>query len=479
MSTTVNVYGDTLASGEHARLKRATVKIHPSATPLTRASSKPSARQVGSYQLVRKVGYGGMGQVWEAVHTGLQKRVAIKFLSAELCAGRSAAMVERFLQEGVLACQVTHPNIVDVTDVGVHEEIPYLVMEFLDGLSLGERLQEGFIPWQEVVDLFLPVTAALHAAHKAGVVHRDIKPANIIMVKDTTGQPTPKLVDFGVSRLHGSDFTRVKLLLGTPGYMAPELMSGESRGDPLTDQYALGVTLYEVLVGSPVKGTSQVAPPRTVRPEIPEQLERVILRAMDPCPRRRFPDVREVGAALLPLARVRQRLNWEPILDPNEHSDTVTEPSTTSARHHRRRQVWGFYALLFLATLTIGGLGVIFWHQLAGRMAARRALAGNANAAANGNKASGNPNEVEVSPAGVQPLAVAVADLTAAPPAGPAALADVTPSTVLTGGPARGGRGQLKEKPRRPPRKKRKQVRRKPRRKKNAPKTDNRDPWAE
>jgi serine/threonine protein kinase len=377
-----------------------------------------------------------MGQVWEAVHTSLQKRVAIKFLSAELCAGRSPAMVERFLQEGLLACQVNHPNIVDVTDVGVHDGVPYLVMEFLDGLSLAERLRDAPIPWQDAVDLLLPVTAALHAAHEAGVVHRDIKPANIIVVKGSTGQAVPKLVDFGISRLHGSEFTRANLLLGTPGFMAPELLSGQSRGDPLTDQYALGITLQEMVACRPqVASAGSVVPPRKIQQAIPGALEQVIQCAMNPDPTRRFASVRELGAALLNLASVRQRLNWEPILDPNEHSDTIERPPRPIVT--RRRQVRGYYGLLLFALLLIGSLGVVFWHQLA----------------------PASPPHPTVEP----PISLAVSP--PGPPHVPAPRAE----------PAK-----IEEKPvrRKPARERRKPIKRKRRRKNDAPKTDNRDPWA-
>jgi serine/threonine protein kinase len=462
---TIDVFGDTVASSPNVySAGRETVRLRPGEL------SCSSSRQVGSYELVRQVGAGGMGEVWEAVHTRLHKRVAIKFLSPELCNGRSAEMVERFLQEGVLACQVTHPNIVDVTDVGVHDGIPYLVMEFLHGLSLADRLRREVIPCEEAVELFLPVTAALFAAHEAGVVHRDIKPANIIVVHDSAGQPLPKLVDFGISRLQGAEVTRVSMVLGTPGYMAPELLTGQSRGDPLTDQYALGVTLYEVVTRKPAPDSNEVIPPTTIRPEIPEELEQVILRAMHHDPRRRFPNVRELGAALLPLASVRQRLNWEPILYPNEHSDTIRETPQPIVNLHarRRRQVWGFHALLFLAALTIGGLGVVFWHQLTGRAAA--APPARASVAA-------------LPVVNTQPLADAPPRLVAAPTssaaAEPAVRADVTPATSMADEEQEPPPSKQPAKKKKPRKHKRKHPKSKQSRKGDAPKTDNRDPWAD
>jgi serine/threonine protein kinase len=341
--------------------------------------------KLGQYELIRMVGEGGMGAVFEASHVRLGKRVAIKLLHVQFA--RNNEMTQRFLREGVVACQIGHPNIVDITDVGVHEGIPYLVMEFLEGDPLEERIYgNGRLEISTVADLMVPVVDAIAAAHEHGVIHRDIKPANIILARSRHGRVTPKVVDFGISRLQGgADLTQVTLVPGTPCYMAPELGTAtDLRGDPKSDQFALGVTLYETIVGERPKSTGRdrVISLRALRPDVPAALEQAVMRAMHKDPERRFPTVRQLGEAILPFAGQAIRTTWKPAFgrgETAEHSASSSQrvkpvkpaPSRRTARprpssrrpssRRRRRPSLLYTLMLLLLSAGVGILTVVAW----------------------------------------------------------------------------------------------------------------------
>jgi serine/threonine protein kinase len=187
--------------------------------------------RLGSYRLIRVLGEGGMGVVWEAEHTGLQKRVALKTLRTE--ALTEPSVVERFLREGKTASKFRHPNVVDITDVGQADGVPYLVMEFLEGESLAARIQRGpALSLRETADIFIPVFAALQDAHDAGIVHRDIKPDNIFLARGVEGHIRPVVLDFGIAKVaieRAEDgITRTATFLGTPFYVSPEQASDDT-----------------------------------------------------------------------------------------------------------------------------------------------------------------------------------------------------------------------------------------------------------
>src|SRR3569623_1764187 len=206
----------------------------------------------GRYQIVRLIGEGGMGSVYEAVHTGLKKRFAIKTLLASLAEVEEARL--RFLREGEAAATINHPNVVAVTDVGTEGGVPYLVMEYLEGQTLGDLLvARRALGIEEAVGLLLPVISAVAAGHDAGVIHRDLKPQNIFLACGRFGELTPKVLDFGVSKFTREDrsvaITQTMSVLGTAPYMSPEQARGAKRVEFASDQYALGLILYEMLTG--------------------------------------------------------------------------------------------------------------------------------------------------------------------------------------------------------------------------------------
>src|SRR5579864_1152420 len=186
-----------------------------------------AGKTVGRYELVAYLSRGARGMVYEAIDTSLGRRVAVKVLYPWAPDGEHAGRAaERFLREGRVAARVHHAHVVHVYDVGIDEGLPFLVMELVDGESLAEHLRrEGKLTLRRAVELFLPILSGAAELHAAGVVHRDIKPANILLARGA--RPLPKLADFGISRLEDDGtptITDTGATLGTPEYMAPELI---------------------------------------------------------------------------------------------------------------------------------------------------------------------------------------------------------------------------------------------------------------
>jgi eukaryotic-like serine/threonine-protein kinase len=292
------------------------------------------------YQIVRTIGEGGMGTVYEAFHPVLKKRFAIKTLLASIA--RIPAARARFLREAEVAARIDHPNVVRVTDVGRDGDIPYMVMEFLEGQTLGGLLAaRGRLEIIETVDIMLPVLSAVAAGHSQGIVHRDLKPENIFLTQGTWGELVPKVLDFGVSKLVGdlssAALTGAMTVLGTAAYMSPEQARGAREVDHRSDQYALGLILYEMLTGArghpgenPFEilhnvSTHAIFPLRDHRPDCPLALEELVMRMLAPAPEQRFPSLLDVGAALLNFASDKARLTTGEAFRP--HSTTAVLPA--------------------------------------------------------------------------------------------------------------------------------------------------------
>ncbi|MBN1771633.1 MAG: serine/threonine protein kinase [Deltaproteobacteria bacterium] len=254
----------------------------------------------GKYRLLRRVGAGGMGEVWEAEDQRLHRRLAVKLLAQELAADPVA--VSRFHQEAEAAGRIGHDNICEVIDLGTTEDgVPFLVMPLLRGLPLGELLEQaGRLPPARATDIVAQTLDALTAAHAAGIVHRDLKPDNLFVTRVGDREDFVKILDFGISKVLGDPtlggrsptLTRTGSVVGTPAYMAPEQARGVKDIDPRVDVYATGVILYEMLTGRrPFEGDTfnevlwkiwndPVTAPRALCPELPVALEAVVLRAM-------------------------------------------------------------------------------------------------------------------------------------------------------------------------------------------------------
>lgn len=204
----------------------------------------------GRYRIEQQIGEGGMGVVYLATHTVLQKKLALKVLRGD--SARDAEVVQRFMQEAQAATSIGHQNIIDISDFGrLPDGAVYFVMEFLDGTSLADLINRGgSLPLKDALHLVRQIVSALDAAHARGIVHRDLKPDNIVIVKQGADPLFVKVLDFGVAKVGGaaSKLTKTGMVFGTPHYMSPEQAAGQSV-DQRTDIYALGVIMYEMFTG--------------------------------------------------------------------------------------------------------------------------------------------------------------------------------------------------------------------------------------
>jgi serine/threonine-protein kinase len=272
----------------------------------------------GKYRLIRLIGDGGMGSVFEARHEYLGTVVALKFLHSELASKQG--LVARFLREARLSATIKSDHIARVTDVDqASDGAAYLVMELLEGESLRALLErEGRLQPSVALDYTLQMLDGLEAAHAIGVVHRDLKPENVFVVKTAKG-PLIKLLDFGIAKLRASKelqggLTRPGVMMGTPEYMAPEQAYAADSVDVRADVYSVGAILYEMLAGQrPAQGedpleiaafimAQKVPRLSQVDRTIPERLSDVVARAMAPMPADRFTTAAELRAALTPLS---------------------------------------------------------------------------------------------------------------------------------------------------------------------------------
>jgi serine/threonine-protein kinase len=278
--------------------------------------------RLNNYEIISVIGEGGMGTVYLARHTFTGRKAAVKLLHPQLA--QDQVLVTRFMNEARATAAIGHPNIIDIIDVGFLPDglRPYLMMELLQGESLGKRLQrEHPLPIHEAVEIAVQTAFALSAAHTCGIVHRDLKPDNLFLVPDPAMPPLGmrvKVLDFGIAKLRGelssgSVKTRTGTIMGTPQYMSPEQCRGLAEYiDQRTDIYTLGVIVYEMVCGSPpfvseglgdmliMHLSSPPPPPRTVNPAVPQALEAAILRALAKDPGQRFASMADFQEALRP-----------------------------------------------------------------------------------------------------------------------------------------------------------------------------------
>jgi serine/threonine-protein kinase len=264
------------------------------------------------YRIVRLIGRGGMGSVFEGQHVLIERRIAVKVLHSP-----SPDVVTRFVREAQAAGRIRNDHILEVLDVGaLPDGSPYMVTEFLEGETLLQRLaRQGRLPPRAAVPLVIELLDGLAAAHRAGIVHRDLKPDNVFLVKEKAGrQDYVKIIDFGISKFTsgqgGLALTRTGQVMGTPYYLAPEQARDARSVDARSDLYAVGAILYEIVTGRVpfeavtlsellVKVVSQSpTPPTRIVPEIDPQFSALVLRAMAREPDQRFQSAEELVAAL-------------------------------------------------------------------------------------------------------------------------------------------------------------------------------------
>src|SRR6202521_2763079 len=263
----------------------------------------------GRYKIVRKLGTGGMANVYLAEDQELGRRVAIKILNDRHAGDEQ--FVERFRREAKNAAALSHPNIVSIYDRGEAEGTYYIAMEYLDGRSLKELIvQRGPAPVTVSVEYARQILSALRFAHRHGIVHRDIKPHNVLV--DAEGRV--KVTDFGIARAGVSQMTEAGSIVGTAQYLSPEQARGADV-DQRSDLYSLGIVIYEMLTGKvPFTGDAPVEiamkhlnavpePPSKLRPEIPHDLDAIVMRALAKEPDQRYASAEEMDADLARVAR--------------------------------------------------------------------------------------------------------------------------------------------------------------------------------
>jgi serine/threonine protein kinase len=307
----------------------------------------------GKYRIGALIGSGAMGRVYAAHHLLLDQKVAIKFLVPHAKGNSEAAA--RFVREAQAAARIKSAHVVRVLDVAVEGGVPYIVMEYLQGLDLGEWLRRnGPLPVEQAIDFVLQACDAIHEAHRLDMIHRDIKPPNLFAVEQTGAAPLIKVLDFGISKTLGlvpstlppdgwqpvGVVTEDRQTIGSPIYMSPEQMESARDVDVRTDIWALGVTLFEFVSGRlpfEFEGSSllQVYSSivtrgplrlREVAPDAPAGLEAVIARCLQKAPQLRYHSVRELAAALVEFGSVRAPAYAERMARETTPSELVATP---------------------------------------------------------------------------------------------------------------------------------------------------------
>src|SRR5262245_20723835 len=333
----------------------------------------------GRYRVVRKLGTGGMANVYLAEDQELGRRVAIKMLDDRHA--QDEQFVERFRREAKNAAGLSHPNIVSIYDRGEAEGTYYIVMEYLEGRTLKELLiRRGPTPVRIALDYTRQILAALDHAHREGIVHRDIKPHNVIVGPDGR----LKVTDFGIARSGTSQMTEAGSIIGTAQYLSPEQAKGEPVS-PASDLYSVGIVLNEMLTGSvPFTGDTPLEiamkhlsavpePPSAATPGVPHELDAVVLRALAKQPEDRYQSAKEMDADLarvgqgLPVAPATEEAATAVVLGAGIDSKSTqlatrkqradasgTPPSYTRGRYYRyeepvrRRPLWPWLLALLL-----------------------------------------------------------------------------------------------------------------------------------
>ncbi len=322
-------------------------------------------RTLGKYRITGRLGRGGMGIVYEAEDTRLQRRVALKLLPRTLAA--DAVALRRFLREARSAARLNHPNVVVIHEIDEWEGVHGIVMELVSGGSMQQQLQaRGAFPWREATAIVGAACRGLAAAHAAGLVHRDIKPANLL----TTAEGVVKLADFGLAKATDAGATALtgdQVVVGTPDYMSPEQCRGEP-ADERSDLYALGATYHALLTGRPPYTRSgpmevmfahvsdPVPDPRGADPDIPEACAAIIRRALAKEPAERYASAQEMRRALEGIEP--SPAGTDPAFAPV--SPPQTEPRGPAASTQQMRREPGRRALLagLVAGLLLFGLGL-------------------------------------------------------------------------------------------------------------------------
>lgn len=356
-------------------------------------SSKRIPRKISGYDIERKLASGGMGEVLLGRHQVLDRPVALKRLVSpdDAAPDRVEELQERFLREGRVLAQLSHQTVCGVYDLFTWRSTLYIALEYIDGYDLTALLKHGALPLDVALIIAANVADGLDHAHVNGIVHRDVKPSNVMVSR----KGEVKLMDFGIAKGDAMDgLTRTGMVVGTPSYMAPEVLRGQEAG-PKADVYSLGATLYRCMAGRPLfkkaapelvyrqilKG--QIPKLRKVQPSVPRAVAAEIHKALALDPRRRHADAAELHVALLQCLAVvnaprhhEQRLIQFLFADGHmsaEDALTVVAPEVLEASKktrvvkRERSPSWGWLAAgLLVTTIGLGGLWTVGTGSLEG-----------------------------------------------------------------------------------------------------------------
>ncbi len=321
---------------------------------------------IAQYKIIEKLGEGGMGIVYKALDTKLDRFVALKFLPSHLAASEQDKA--RFIQEAKSASALNHPNVCTIHDIQEHEGQIFIVMEFIDGQTLQEK--KLTLTQKQAIEYGIQIADGLAAAHEKGIVHRDIKPENIMIRKDGIVQ----VMDFGLAKLAGSSrMTKMGSTVGTLGYMSPEQVQGQD-SDHRSDIFSFGVLLYEMLAGrSPFNGAHEsailyeivnvdVPPPSSIKPEIDVELDRIVLECMEKDPNERMQSIKQVAIDLNRFKRTSSRTRMSKTFSTgsvskmSKESISHSDSETTSGRliFGMNRLPWIVATVCFVSSVMFG-----------------------------------------------------------------------------------------------------------------------------
>lgn len=323
------------------------------------------------YEIVAKIGDGGMALVYSAKDILLNRLVAVKVLRDQYASDRE--FIERFHREAQAAASLSHPNVVNVYDVGTINQTPFIVMEYIEGQNLSEIIvEQGQLEPEYAVKILLQICSALAHAHRHNIVHRDIKPHNILITKDNQ----VKVTDFGIAAVSSMSITQTGVVLGSVLYFSPEQARG-TKVDHLSDLYSLGVVMYEMLTGKvPFRADTPIStalkhiqdlpkPPSQINPAIPLELERIILKLLAKKPEDRFQSAQELSDALEKLdfdagIEKTQKLTIDPDQILEELKEGEEDLPVASRVKKKRKKKKNRLPLILLVLLLLSGLTYVF-----------------------------------------------------------------------------------------------------------------------
>ena len=411
-------------------------------------------KSIGRYEIIEELGQGAMGTVYRAKDPAMDRVVALKtIIAVALVSKQGTEFRERFYREARAAGKLAHPGIVPVFDVGEHESVPFLVMEFIDGRTLEDAAKSGErLTLERVCEIGQQIAEALGYAHRNGVVHRDIKPANILLTSVAThGIERPKITDFGVAKLAAGSTTVSGQMLGTPAFMPPEQFTG-GPVDGRADIFSLGVILYWLATGDqPFPGETvtsvsykvvhtEPVPPSKLNPSIPPALERIILKCLAKAPSARYQTGEELardlwglrgGTNAASLQRTAMRMplpdETDATLDahakPPSQSTSATLPPAAAAPIAAKKPNRLVPVAMLLIALLAGG-----WYFLRGR----HPSAASAPASAAAPLAPTPPVPAAAAPPSPAPISSSANPADSEPLKQPASSVQPTPAKLLT-----------------------------------------------